>query len=76
MQIQDLVGKTPLVKLPLSNYEIDLYAKLEMNNPTGSVKDRSACYMIDKLLSNEIINVETNLVESSSGNFAISVAIE
>lgn len=74
MRVHQLVGKTPLVEMPLVEFDIDLYGKLELNNPTGSVKDRSAHYMLESLLSKEVINKKTKVVESSSGNFAISLS--
>ena len=69
------VGQTPLVQLnPPGLHNINLYAKLEYFNPTGSVKDRAASYMIKRLLELGIINRDTTLIESSSGNFGISLA--
>ncbi len=69
------VGKTPLVKVDLtSELNINLYAKLESYNPTGSIKDRSANYVLRKLLSKGIINKDTTIIESSSGNFGIALA--
>jgi len=69
------VGKTPLVKLELtSEFDINLYAKLESYNPTGSIKDRSANYVLRKLLNKGIINKDTTIIESSSGNFGIALA--
>jgi N-(2-amino-2-carboxyethyl)-L-glutamate synthase len=69
------VGNTPMVTLDLDGFEnINLYAKLEFFNPTGSVKDRAASYVINKLLNQGEINSETTLIESSSGNFGISLS--
>ncbi|MGB8816149.1 MAG: 2,3-diaminopropionate biosynthesis protein SbnA [Minisyncoccia bacterium] len=69
------VGHTPLVKVKLKslNY-IDLFIKLESFNPTGSIKDRPAIFIIDKLLKSGKISKETAIIESSSGNFGISLA--
>jgi len=53
---------------------LNVYAKLEFYNPTGSVKDRAASYIIKKLLDKKEIDQETTLIESSSGNFGISLA--
>jgi cysteine synthase A len=63
------VGNTPMVSLyddDLSN--IELFAKLEFYNSTGSVKDRAAHYIIQKLFTTKQINSETTIIESSSGN--------
>jgi len=72
---KDRVGKTPVVKLELKNHpNLDVYSKLEFSNPTGSVKDRAAVFVIDKLLKTGEIDQNTTLVESSSGNFGIALA--
>jgi 2,3-diaminopropionate biosynthesis protein SbnA len=73
--ILDNLGNTPMVKISLKELgSINLYIKLEFCNPTGSVKDRAAAYLIDKLLKEGIINSDTTLIESSSGNFGIALA--
>ncbi|WP_394831238.1 2,3-diaminopropionate biosynthesis protein SbnA [Pendulispora rubella] len=70
-----MVGRTPMVRLEARGLEqVELYCKLEFNNPTGSVKDRAARYMIDHGLASGRINEKTLLVESSSGNFGIALA--
>ncbi len=70
-----LVGNTPNVTLNIPELnDIQIRAKLELYNPTGSVKDRAACYVINKLLDQRIINEETAIVESSSGNYGIALA--
>ena len=69
------VGNTPIVEINLKNeININLYAKLEFFNPTGSVKDRAAAYIIKKILDENIINKDTTLIESSSGNFGVSLS--
>jgi cysteine synthase A len=69
------VGNTPVIHIPLEGFEhINLYAKLEFLNPTGSVKDRAASYVIGKLLDNKEIDRDTTLIESSSGNFGIALS--
>jgi cysteine synthase len=69
----DLVGKTPLVELPRLSPkpEVKLYAKLEGQNPTGSIKDRVALAMI------EAADLEpgAELLEPTSGNTGISLAL-
>src|SRR5680860_232503 len=73
--ILDKVGKTPLVEIKSNDLKnINLLAKLECYNPTGSIKDRAASYLIKKLLKNGVINKETTLIESSSGNFGLSLS--
>jgi cysteine synthase A len=53
---------------------IDLYAKLESYNPTGSIKDRPAAHIIRHLLLSGKITKDTVIIESSSGNFGIALA--
>lgn len=71
--ILDLVGNTPLLKLPLVD-SLDLYAKLEFLNPTGSIKDRAARHIIDTGLRRGEIGPRTTVLESSSGNFGVALA--
>ncbi len=75
--IGDLVGNTPLVKLdfPELPSHVTLYGKLEGNNPGGSVKDRPAYNMIAAALERGEINTETRLVEATSGNTGIALAM-
>lgn len=74
--ILDIVGNTPLISIKPKSLSgiIDLYAKLEAYNPTGSIKDRPAVYIIQKLLAKKIISKNSLIIESSSGNFGISLA--
>ncbi|BDV36375.1 2,3-diaminopropionate biosynthesis protein SbnA [Methylocystis iwaonis] len=71
------VGDTPLVELevPFQNTAIRLFAKLEMFNPGGSVKDRPALFMIQQAIAEGKITKGSHLVESSSGNLAIAIAM-
>jgi len=73
--ILEKLGKTPIVKIESKDLNnISLYAKLECYNPTGSVKDRAANYIIKKALKLKEINKDTTLIESSSGNFGIALS--
>jgi len=76
LPILDLVGKTPLIKLSRIVGEgiAEIYVKLEYLNPTGSHKDRIALYMIRDAEAKGLIKPGDVIVESSSGNTAISVA--
>jgi cysteine synthase A len=68
-------GNTPLINLSgCINPLINLYIKLESYNPTGSIKDRAAFYILNKLLSENMIDSNTEIIESSSGNFGIALA--
>ncbi|MFJ1705642.1 2,3-diaminopropionate biosynthesis protein SbnA [Kitasatospora sp. NPDC088346] len=65
-------SETPLVRIEDEN--VDLYAKLEYCNPNGSSKDRSAFWILKGAIERGEITTGTTVVESSSGNFAISMA--
>ncbi len=74
--ILDLIGNTPLVKSRLvKNPNVQLYYKLEGNNPGGSVKDRAAYNMIKSALDRGEITQKTQLVEATSGNTGIALAM-
>lgn len=75
--IAQLIGKTPLVKIsfPEIPSHVQLYGKLEGNNPGGSVKDRPALNMIQQALERGDINQNTQLVEATSGNTGIALAM-
>lgn len=64
--------RTPLLALP--HPSIDLYCKLEHCNPTGSSKDRAAYWVLKRAIETGSITSRTTVVESSSGNFALSLA--
>lgn len=71
----ELVGNTPLVELPrLAPAGIRLYAKLEGQNPTGSIKDRIAKAMIEKAEAEGELTPGRALLEPTSGNTGISLA--
>lgn len=69
--ITDLIGNTPLLRI---EDHIEYYAKIEGSNLFGSVKDRAAKYLMENAYSDGIINNETVIIESSSGNFGIALA--
>jgi S-sulfo-L-cysteine synthase (O-acetyl-L-serine-dependent) len=75
--ILDTVGNTPMVELQKmnSNPGVKIFAKLEGNNPGGSVKDRPALNMIKSALERGDINQETRLIEATSGNTGIAMAL-
>lgn len=73
----DSVGHTPLVGLPrLSpSPEVRLWAKLEDRNPTGSVKDRPAFYMVEQAEKEGLLQPGATILEPTSGNTGISLAM-
>ncbi|MBC7744065.1 MAG: cysteine synthase CysM [Flavobacterium sp.] len=75
--ILDTVGNTPLVELKKLNKNpaVRIFAKLEGNNPGGSVKDRPALNMMRSALERGDINTESRLIEATSGNTGIALAL-
>lgn len=75
--ILDTVGNTPMVEIQKMNVNpgVKIYAKLEGNNPGGSVKDRPALNMIRSALDRGDINKQTKLIEATSGNTGIAMAL-
>jgi [CysO sulfur-carrier protein]-thiocarboxylate-dependent cysteine synthase len=73
----DLVGNTPLVELPRLSPkpEVRLYAKLEGQNPTGSIKDRVALALIEDAEARGELEPGRELLEPTSGNTGISLAL-
>ena len=70
------VGRTPLVILgrQFPPPGPTVLAKLELMNPSGSMKDRSAAYIVERGFADGSIAPESQLIESSSGNFGIALA--
>jgi len=75
--IIDLIGNTPLIKVQniVQNKNVTLLLKLEGNNPAGSVKDRAAYNMIKAALDRNEINKNSKLIEATSGNTGIALAM-
>ena len=77
MNLIDIIGKTPLIKLQRipTQPNVEIYAKLEGQNPGGSVKDRAAYGMISGALDRGEIDSNSRLVEATSGNTGIALAM-
>ncbi|WP_379144976.1 2,3-diaminopropionate biosynthesis protein SbnA [Paenibacillus sp. sgz500992] len=75
--ILSTIGNTPLIKLSnlFQNSGFEVYAKMELLNPGGSAKDRPALRMIQEAWKEGRIRPGTVIIESSSGNMAISLAM-
>ncbi|MDN3686877.1 cysteine synthase CysM [Cyclobacterium jeungdonense] len=77
MKLFELIGNTPLIKLeniPV-NPGVTIYCKLEGQNPGGSVKDRAAYFMIRAALDRGEIRKGAKLIEATSGNTGIALAM-
>lgn len=75
--ILELVGNTPIAKLKTiyNHHQVSIYCKLEGNNPGGSVKDRAAYGMIRGALERGELQKGMKLVEATSGNTGIALAL-
>jgi cysteine synthase B len=73
----DLIGNTPLAELKHlnKNPNVKIFAKLEGNNPGGSVKDRPALNMVKSAIERGDIKPHTKLIEATSGNTGIALAM-
>jgi len=69
MKLSKNIGNTPLIKI-----SDKLYAKAELINPTGSIKDRPASYIIDDAEKNGTLKKGDTIIEATSGNMGISFA--
>ena len=75
--IRELIGGTPLLKLNHSNIkeDVNIYAKLELFNPGGSVKDRMGVALIEDAESTGILKKGYTIVEATAGNAGIGIAL-
>lgn len=70
----DLIGNTPILNLKQIGYP-NVFVKLEKTNPGGSIKDRAALYMINGAEEKGVLNKDSVLVEATSGNTGIALAM-
>src|SRR5690606_5713953 len=77
MTLFELIGNTPLIEITRIhiNPQVKIYAKLEGQNPGGSVKDRAAYGMISEALKRGDIKKGDKLIEATSGNTGIALAM-
>lgn len=75
--IQELIGNTPIIKLNNLNIKdgINIFAKLEGNNPGGSVKDRIGVYMIEAAEREGKLKPGYTIIEATAGNTGLGIAI-
>ncbi len=71
-QLRKAIGRTPLLRL--EDDRVELFIKLETHNLSGSIKDRPALHILSKAFAEGLVDRDTVVVESSSGNFAIALA--
>ena len=75
--IIDSIGRTPMVELSRLSPKpgVRIFAKLEGQNPTGSVKDRIAKYMVDDAIKSGALTPDRTILEPTSGNTGIALAM-
>ena len=73
--IQDTIGNTPLIEIPTESNSSVLLAKLEGNNPGGSIKDRPALNMIQEAEKQGLVKPGDTLIEATSGNTGIALSM-
>ena len=75
--ILDAIGHTPIVEIPRMspNPAVRIFAKLEATNPTGSVKDRVAKYLVEDLEARGLLHDDSIILEPTSGNTGIALAM-
>ena len=74
--LTELIGHTPLVRLnKINNAQAEVLLKLEYFNPANSVKDRAAFQMLEDAVSDGLINDDTVIIEPTSGNTGIGLAM-
>ena len=75
--VQEMIGNTPILKINHMGVKpgVNLYAKLELMNPAGSVKDRVGMYMIEDAERRGILKPGGTIVEATAGNTGIGIAI-
>ncbi|SMC25755.1 cysteine synthase A [Clostridium acidisoli DSM 12555] len=75
--IRELIGNTPIIKI--NNIEIangnNIFAKLEINNPGGSIKDRIGVYMIEDAEEKGLLKPGYTIIEATAGNTGIGIAL-
>ncbi len=77
MNIQEMIGNTPIMKITHMGVKpgVNVYAKLELMNPAGSVKDRVGVYMIENAEREGILKPGGTIVEATAGNTGIGIAV-
>lgn len=77
--ILELIGNTPLIELQniekKYNLKSKIFAKMELLNPTGSVKDRTALNLISEAIKNNTLKKDNIIIEATSGNMGISLSL-
>src|SRR5215218_3659422 len=75
--ILDTIGNTPHVRINrlFAGKNVEVWTKLERNNPGGSIKDRIALSMIEDAEARSVLNRQSTIIEPTSGNTGIGLAL-
>ena len=73
--ISELIGNTPMIKLDFPEDGVSILAKIESANPSGSIKDRIAKYMLEQAEKRGDLKQGYKIVEATSGNTGIAFSL-
>lgn len=75
--IREMIGNTPIIKINHMGVKpgVNIYAKLELMNPAGSVKDRVGVYMIDDAKNRGLLKEGGTIIDATAGNTGIGIAV-
>jgi len=75
--ILEMIGNTPIVRINniIKNKKVKVYAKLEGQNPGGSIKDRIAMNMLNQAEKEGALTKQKTIIEATSGNTGIGIAM-
>ncbi len=75
--VREMIGNTPMLKLSHMGVKpgVNIYAKLELMNPAGSVKDRVGVYMIDDAIRKGLLKEGGTIIDATAGNTGIGIAV-
>ena len=75
--IREMIGNTPIIKINHMGVKpgVNIYAKLELMNPAGSVKDRVGVYMIDDAKKRGLLKKGGTIIDATAGNTGIGIAV-
>ncbi len=75
--IREMIGNTPIIKINHMGVKpgVNIYAKLELMNPAGSVKDRVGVYMIDDAKERGLLKEGGTIIDATAGNTGIGIAV-
>ena len=77
MNIREMIGNTPVLKLNQMGIKegVNLYAKLELMNPAGSIKDRVGVYMVDDAIQKGLLKEGGTIIDATAGNTGIGIMV-